>query len=83
MATTLNPMFEGYLDRSAEAKRKGRDASRALCICRFRTDVPDSHCLLLAACDELEKPAIAVKQLLRTPLRLPGTKREPRRRRET
>ena len=27
----LKPVFEGYLDRSAEAKRKGRDASRALC----------------------------------------------------
>ena len=28
-------MFGGYLDRSTEAKRKGRDASRALCTCRF------------------------------------------------
>ena len=37
----LNPTFEGYLDRSAEAKRKGRDASRALCICRFGKDAPD------------------------------------------
>jgi hypothetical protein len=30
-ATTLNPKSEGYLDRAAEAKRKGRDASLALC----------------------------------------------------
>jgi hypothetical protein len=28
-------MFEGYLDWSAEANRKGRDASRALCICHI------------------------------------------------
>ena len=34
-------MFEGYLDRSAEAIRKGRDVSRALCICQFGNDVPD------------------------------------------
>jgi len=34
-------MFEGYLDRSAEAKHKGRDESHALCICRFGKDVPD------------------------------------------
>ena len=40
-------MFEGYLDRSAEAKRRGRDVSRALCICRFGNDVLDA--MLLAA----------------------------------
>jgi hypothetical protein len=34
-------MFEGYLDWSTEAKRKGRDASRALCICRFGNDALD------------------------------------------
>ena len=34
-------MFEGYLDWCTEAKRKGRDASRALCTCRFGKDVPD------------------------------------------
>lgn len=28
-------MFEGYLDRSAEANHKGRDASCALSICCF------------------------------------------------
>jgi hypothetical protein len=39
-------MFEGYLDRSAEANRKGRDVSGALCFCCFRKDVPDSQCLL-------------------------------------
>ncbi len=31
-------MFEGYPGRSAEANRKGRDASHALCICRFGID---------------------------------------------
>ncbi|MEO8039449.1 MAG: hypothetical protein ABI794_11800 [Betaproteobacteria bacterium] len=31
--TTLNRMFEGYLDWHAGAERKGRDESRALCVC--------------------------------------------------
>ena len=75
-------MFEGYLDRSAEANRKGRDASRALCICRFGKDVPDWQCLLLAARDELEKPTIAVTQLSRELPRQQGTKREAWRWRE-
>ena len=79
VATTLDPMFEGYLDRSAEANRKGRDASHALCICRFGKDVPD---WLLPASDELEKPTIAVTQLSRELLKQPGTKREARRGRE-
>ena len=78
----LNPTFEGYLDRSAEAKRKGRDASRALCICRFGKDVPYERCLLLAARDELEKSTIAVTQLSRELLRQKGTKREAWRWRE-
>ena len=75
-------MFEGYLDWSAEANCKGRDASRALCICRFGKDVPDWQCLIFAASDELEKPTIAVTQLSRELLRQPGTKREARRCRE-
>jgi hypothetical protein len=41
----INPMFEGYLDRSAKANRKGCDASRALCICRCGKDVPYWQCL--------------------------------------
>jgi len=68
-------MFDDYLDWSPEASAKGVTRVAPF-VFAVSAKTPDWHCLLLAACDELEMPTIAVTQLSCELLRQPSTKRE-------